>query len=269
MAGMIDFTPPLALWAAPPKPAIIRARAAPFDLIKVTQAGKKMKGVHASFPMPTFIPKGGLVVSYVGSNAITTNLSAYTFTAQSFGASGKKLVVVGAATDSNISTTRTLSSLTIAGGGNQAVLNTYGAAGGTNITTLYYLETTATFGDVVVTLSGAMLYCGISIWTITGYSSTTPITTNSAAQTGSTANNVSINVLKGDAIIGLDHIQQTSARTTTWVGLTENFDGAIETNQGYRAPASLLATADATPLSITATPSSTIARHGTVVASWR
>lgn len=264
---MIDFTPPPALWM-PPKPAIIRAADA--DLIRDWKRAdvKKLADVRASFPMPTFMPKGDLVITYVGSTAITTDLTTYTFSAQSFGASGKKLVVVGAASDFSASSTRTLSSFTIDGGGTEAVTRTF-ASGGSNITSLYYLETTATSGDVVVTLSGSMLYCGISVWTITGYSSTTPVITNSAAQTGSTANDVSINVLKGDAIIGLDHIRHTTTRTTTWVGLTENFDGAIESNQGSQAPASLVATADATPLSITATPSSTLARHGTVVASWR
>jgi hypothetical protein len=112
---------------------------------------------------------------------------------------------------------------------------------------------TGTTGDVVITGSGASVGCGIGLWRAL-YMSQTASDTDSDIAPGSGVLATSIDCPAGGVIVGMQGSDYAGTRKT-WVGLTEDFDEAVDPggNDIGQSGASLAFAAAQTGLVVTVT----------------
>jgi hypothetical protein len=147
-----------------------------------------------------------------------TDAASYTFSAQTLGV-GK--IVVGA-TARRVAGASSFTGCTINGVAADQIVQ-LGNAGVTNHAALYIADCTVATGDVVVTFDQTMLRCGIGIWLMTGAASSVASDSDSStAEPGA----VTLTVPANGGAIGVACC--TSGTSTTWTGLTENYDEEVE-----------------------------------------
>lgn len=169
-------------------------------------------------------PKTNKVTSnYIANIASSADASSYTFTNAPIAGAG--LIVVVAHTEG----VNSVSSATI--GGVSATINAQVISGGvtqkTNTAIFSAVIGSGSTATIVVNYGGTQARCGIAIYQVTGYSSTTPVTTvtNSAASgTGlsATLNSLSVN----DAVIAGCTVGD-GGNAVTWTNIRENYDNEI------------------------------------------
>ncbi len=167
---------------------------------------------------------GGVLptVSYRATYSSTTDLTTYTFNTCDIGtASATRLVVVQVHGQPS-SGTRAVNTLTIGG---------TGATGYQNTARLYHTSLwalavpTGTTADIVVTFNGTVNNCLISVYALYDLSSNTPVASNEAAANG-TSVSLTLSAQKDGIVIG--GITGAANTTTTWTGVTERYDTAVE-----------------------------------------
>lgn len=137
-------------------------------------------------------------------------------------AANRKIVLVNCCRDS--SSTSTISSQTIGGNTTTDSITVSSASDRTSIRILDL--TTGTTANFVTTIggTGSMLRLGVGVWALYGAGSSTPSDTDSST---TDAGSVTLTVpAKGVAVGGSVSAAGVSC---TWTGLTERYDGAIET----------------------------------------
>lgn len=220
-------------------------------------------------PIMTAAPSvGPAVVTWTDATSSSTDASAYTFNTRNIGtAAADRIVVVGVSAGQSGSTVRTCT-VTIGGvTATQLVFVAKTSTNSTHVGLFALLVTSGTTANIVVTLSGAQVRCGIQVWSLTGTGGVvTPANTANNTAASTTAVSTTITTVAGGACIGMfgDAISGAS-QTTTWTGLTEDNDSVVELS--VFSGAHLNGTAGGS-LGITATESSTGAGLVLVAACW-
>lgn len=214
-----------------------------------------------TFPFPVFMPGGVASYTYNAKYVSTTDASSYTFSTSNIGtaATGRYVVV---AVSIGAGSLPSVTGVTI--GGNAASI--IGAASSnTNTGTVFYGLTvnTGTTADIVVSLSGAAVCCGIATYSLYGLSSTTPVDTKqSSANPGS----ASVTTSNGGVLIVVA-ANAGALSTYTWTGgPSEDFDDTIEASTAVSYSGASQTTTGAT-VSITATRASGSAGSPTMAAA--
>jgi hypothetical protein len=175
-------------------------------------------------------------ITYVSSNSNESNLTTYTFSAQSIGtAAADRFVIVGCYAPRNTSTC-TITDVTIGGITATQLVQSKDASAFSDFAIYGASVPTGTTADVVVTLSAAPDRFGIDVFAATALSSTTP----TATQTDNTASvnlSKSITVQANGFILGCSGNENTAA-THTWTNLTERLDQATGTGGSSQTSAS-------------------------------
>lgn len=199
-----------------------------------------------TFPF-VVVPPRVRVVTYVGKPAAqTASNSAFTFTGASIGGPG--LIVVCAMAKSHSGASYNASSITLGGVSMTAASN----ASNDEPTAIFYLRVSSgTSADIVVTWSGYMDGCEISVYRISGVNSDTPV--GNAASYGSFVANRSISLTTGTGAIIVVGSNSSATTSFTTDVVTEDMDtqvGAIFTAYSGH----LNGFAGTSPVTITATP---------------
>lgn len=170
--------------------------------------------------------------TFVAATFSGTDLTTYTFTAHNIGTAAFDRVVVVTIFGSQVTSARTVSSVTI--GGSAATLN------GTQIddsprrvkiAMAGLLVPTGTSSDIVVTWSAGMEACGVFVWALTGSGGVFSPYSTVTAKTGGTLTSSSLVVPQGGAVIATAGFVDTSPTSgITWTGPTEASDIQGETN---------------------------------------
>jgi hypothetical protein len=183
-------------------------------------------GTPTPSPTPSNLP---VTVTYRTSTSSTSNSNSYTFSSIDFGTTGLVVVVVGVENDN----TSNISSVTIDGNSaSQAIVST-NSTGSRQQQAIYYAVVTNTTGDIAISCSNTQLNCAIGVWTITNYTSTTPIDTK-----GGTSNSASMGLTTSSLPAGAVGIvgwgnQTYDGRGVGWVNATERYDKDISTEAEY------------------------------------
>ena len=167
--------------------------------------------------------------SYLGNTPDPANATEYTFSSESFGAAdaGRYIVATVSARKSGGATT--LASVTIGGVSATIVEQINNTASHCNNAAIAIAKVpTGTSGDIVVTWNDPMVRCTLGVYRLVGIDSPTP-----ADSSTSTANDptYALDVPAGGAAIGV--ALTADANSCTWSGLTEDFDGTLETYVTY------------------------------------
>lgn len=181
------------------------------------------------------IPRHRLSLEYRAQYSATNDASTYTFSNADIGAAASdRLVIVAVHAAFSGGTNRTITSATI--GGISATIDYAGtntdARGFTFLSAIVPTGTTAT---IVLNFSGNLLRLGIGVYRLTKYTSRVPRDTASSFRDDN-ANNISdtINVYGGGVVIGMSFSgDDANGGNVTWSGLTENYDGTIESSLFY------------------------------------
>jgi hypothetical protein len=198
--------------------------------------------------------------AFTDSSVNAASLTTYTFATQDLGTPAPdRYVVVGV--DYLFSGSRTVSTLTING---VSATRIVGPSSATNVSIEMwgaFVPSGAT-GDVVVTLSGASLGCGIGVWALSGLYSATPVDTGT---TNSNPGTDTLNTSSNGYLIAMD-TSAAALGTRTWTNLTEQFDETVD------APSSVshsgaAALTDSGTVAVTSTRSAG-AQHCMVLASF-
>lgn len=173
------------------------------------------------FGVAGFVP---VALDYRTAGGSGFDLSAYTFSSVDIGTASAGRYVIVSFTGTNVSASRSVSSVTIGGVTATQLLSSGASGGGAFIDFAVYIAKvpTGTTGDIVITWSAAQLRCGYAVWAATGVLSTTAVDTASGSTATSTAQTRDVNTLLGGAVIGSS--TTNSSGTATWAGLTEQAD---------------------------------------------
>ncbi len=151
----------------------------------------------------------------------TGTKATWTFPSRALGAAASDRRVVVGVTASQAVNNNTVSSVTIAGvAATQHVYHEDGTGAASRAALWSAPVPTGTTGDVVVTFASADDRCGIGIWRMTG-AGASPVSTHADGTDGT--GTTSITVPAGGVAVAM---AATSA-STTWSGLTEDFDETI------------------------------------------
>lgn len=204
----------------------------------------------------------GPIAAYVTSLANAGSATSYTFTAAPIGAaSADRLVVVVVHTNNGNTTSVTI-------GGASATQNVVENNGDECVGIYSLLVTSGTTADIVVSTSSA-LCCAIDIYTIKGYGSATPASTNHASNltAGTTALSTTANMpAHAVAIVGSTCNGASSTTVTYANGETKDVDQNYGSSE-YESSAHYTASGAESPHTFQVTPS-TSAKRAIAVAVW-
>lgn len=167
------------------------------------------------------------VSTYINAYNITTATTTYSFTTDTL---SPGLIVVAVHSETGAGTNRSPSDVSIGGVTATSAIDASSAAtGGSPIVSMWYREITESTTSVGVTFPASVLRCGIRVYTITGYTSTTPVFTGSSSDNlFPSSRTVNTSILDtGSALIAA--ASSGDVYTHTWSGVTENYDGQIGT----------------------------------------
>lgn len=165
-------------------------------------------------------------VSYLQLAIDTTDLTAYTFSTQSFGvAASNRFIICGTYGRSQSGGATSLSSITI--GGITATINTSIGSSGSYTGLACAAVPAGASGDVVVTWADTMGACKCALWRAIGLNSTTAFDTIANADTPTSG---TIDVQNLGIIIGMASEDVDLTASVTWTGLTEAFEESATFN---------------------------------------
>lgn len=149
------------------------------------------------------------------------NPTNYTFTSQNIGAaSSDRLVVVAISSEYN--SARTFSSCTIGGVTASVAISDSNNSSESAIAAICYLNVTSgTTADIAVTMSGATTSIYISVYTITGLRSFTPVATVSSKASTGTGGNSTISV-ESNGVIIMSSAWRAAVSAVTYTGMSSS-----------------------------------------------
>lgn len=248
-----------------PKPAIVRAESLEFS--------KHMLLLGMPLTMGMLAPKSAAVPDSAVLNRVArvNNQSSgptYSETQSIGAASPTRRVIVYISANSSV-TSRTVSSVFIAGAEATIDSQITASSGGSSVGCIASRTvTTGTFATVQVTFSGTMAGCAMVIIAIDNLQNTSPNDTGIAALTSGAAISTTINWQKGGYVVG--GVGSSSNRSYTWSGLTERFDFTWSDTTRRRATlGDDVETSTATSQTVTATASNSSGLSTLNVVSYR
>jgi len=157
------------------------------------------------------------------------NLSVYTFHDQNLGVAdvGRYIIVAAMARKAGAATT--ITSITVGGESATIVKQVTNNITNTDIAGIAIAAVpTGTSGDIVVTFGAGMVRCAIGVYRVVGIDSATPADSGSSIADDPTC---SLDVPAGGFAIGTG--LTAKAASASWTGLTEDYDGTLETYVTY------------------------------------
>jgi hypothetical protein len=265
-----------AIWL-PPAPAIIRPaddlilrrefwpasreerRAALRDLVRAGRISREQaKEAVVWFAPPFFAPPKKPALAFLGPTSTTASSSSYSYSSVNIGAAtADRLVIVGALWGS-ASGTQTVSSLSIGGTAATQVVMEGGGAG-----IFARLVSSGTTATIAVTFPSAVTSCGIYVWTLIDYQSSTAVDT---VTDNSSPLSQSLTTSGGGVIVAV--ARASGSAGFTWTGLTEQDDGSVNASTALRLSAADLQDTAAGSTAIAVTPVGTTSPR-LAAASWR
>ena len=208
-------------------------------------------------------------ITWRDESSDTTDTATYSFATQDFGnPEGDRHIIVGVSGRANLA--RTLTSVTIGGVAATHLATANDAGGGTDIAALYIAAVPAgSTGTVAVVFSDVMLRCAIMVWKMPGARNATAFATQTDTTLTGSVYSVSIDVPANGAAVGMYWCGLSAgSASVTWAGLTEDFDGTVETTANGYAGARANFTAAQSGLTVSGTQAGTPATGGLAVASF-
>lgn len=149
------------------------------------------------------------LLTYIGSGALTSTTSTYTFTSQAIGtASSDRLVIVGIM-HNTASLSQQVTGVTIGGVSATSII---APSAGVALSLFTLKVTTGTTATIVVTLNGNAVNCGIQVYTLKNYKSATPnFTTTNAVNSPPQ----SVTATENTVVMAMA-TTSTTASTLTW-----------------------------------------------------
>jgi len=191
------------------------------------------------FPPILRRPKG-ITLAFQEADNSTSNLTTYTFSGKALGtaASNRQIVVLV----SGHGTSNTTVSTVTVGGVSATELVYAQQATGTQIKAIWIASVpTGTTGDVVVTFAAGKGSCGIGVYALYGASSSAHATQTDTTYSTDTVS-VSIDVPAGGVCFAIGTGTAIDA-STTWTGLTEDYDAVEESGNRHTGASDLFASA--------------------------
>ena len=201
-------------------------------------------------------------MSFLQAVTSTTDTNVYTFSSVNLGAAASDRYIIVTAMTRKAGASTTLTSITIGGVTATIVKQVTNNVTNTDVAAIVIAAVpTGTTGDIVVTWGATMVRCAIGVYRVTGLVSATASDSDS-----STANDPTVNLdcPAGGFIIG--GALTAASSSAAWTGITENFDGTLETFVTYTGASDTFATQQ-TGLTLTADFGSSTESVG-VFASW-
>lgn len=166
-----------------------------------------------------------LEFSYLGETPDPANLTTYTFSSESLGAAdANRYIIVGVVARKGGTTGCSITSVTIGGVSATEILDQANTDSNCDVAGLYIANVpTGTTGDVVVTFGETMVRSAIGLWRAVNIDSPTPTDFSASTASDPTYN---IDVSAGGFAVGM--CISNSNSSATWSGVTENFDGTVE-----------------------------------------
>ena len=183
-------------------------------------------------------------LTYLGTASDATNLITYTFASQGLGTPASDRQIIVLASGFTGPTSKTISSITVAGVSATININTNGDYGYEGLGIGIADVPTGTTGDVVVVFSGAMNSADIHLYRATGLSKTAHDTDSNTGAPPS----VNLSVPDNGVAVSISH---NRGGTASWTGLTEGDD--ITDSQGYNESVASASGLSTSTLTITAT----------------
>lgn len=215
----------------------------------------------AYFAAPAEPPPDPFEATFQQSAVSAADQSTYTFAAQPIGTASptrRVVVALGWAAAAAV----TLSSITI--GGVAATVNADSGpfTGNRRVVFASAVVPTGTTADVVVTLSGTAVRCGIGVWSLTKGAAT--------GQTDATVDisvgNLDVTTQAGDVVLASGYASAASGTVSTaWTGATERYDAAIENSFNTVTGADVVAAGTTTTIGFSTTGT---AQRGFVAAAY-
>lgn len=208
----------------------------------------------------------GVILAFKSTYADETDDTVYTNTAADIGNAGARHVIVGVMSRVSAGTGIIPTSVTV--GGVSATLVASGITASERNTASLWIAAvpTGATGDIVATFAATVQRMGMAWWSAYGLSSATPTDTATSNVSGAA---LDVDVSAGGIAIGYVGDGSTSTITWTWTGVTEEFDEAIGSGNGWHSGGSYTATTAQTPLAITSTASGSPGGDQYVTASFR
>lgn len=231
-------------------------------------SGISLTLISAASPSP-------VVVEYIGfiDGGSPAGAAASSFTFNSVSIGGPGLIVLGISAEGSTAA-YTLSSVTVNSVTSTVVTNNAPVLGGnyTNAALFQQVVASGTTANIVVTFSTTINRTRVGIWRITGYNSTTPISSNTTSNAaGGTSINTTLTTMQtGAAVIGVCTTGDVTPHT--WTNLTENYDSAIATSvvgTGTEASGASAVSTNSSNLTITTSAASSGQALILTAAAWR
>lgn len=180
-------------------------------------------GIGAPAPAP--VKK---VNAFVGTGVKTTSATSYTFTAQSIGAASPfRRLVVGIAATAASGNPDLTASMTCDGVSMIDMGQTHSGGGfAAHVGFFTILKPTGTTADFVLSFAAAPECCAIAVWTEEGYETTNLY--DDSQDFGTQNQSWNIDEIADGLEYGIVVGRNSTVRTFTWTGLTEDFDTTIK-----------------------------------------
>lgn len=189
-------------------------------------------------------------ISSIAQTQDLTSQTTYTFSSQSLGAASPDRVIAVQFNARKSGTTFTVTAATIDGitVPTANIIQATNTVTNSDLSAIFFVSVpnTDTTGTITITLSAAAVRSSIAVYKITTIN---PIVYDSSTSTAN-APTASIKVPAGGVALAV--AQLAVITTTTWIGLTKDYDTTISTFTTYSG-ASLASSGDKSPLTITAT----------------
>lgn len=204
-----------------------------------------------------------MALTYINSYPDTTDTNQYTYSV-SFGTASADRYIIVTASARKAGASTTITGVTIGGITATQVHQNTNTSTNTDVSGIFIAAVpTGTTGDVVVTYGATMVRSIIGVYAATSLASATAYDTAGYISTSDPTNTLDIPAGGFAVAIALTN----SAGTTTWTGLTEDFDGTLETFVTYSGASDEFAEAQ-TGLTITANFSGATTEAVASFASW-
>lgn len=186
------------------------------------------------FPLMPAPPawSGGPDLTYIGTTSTTAGATTFTFTNHSIGVAAEDRFVIVCAAGADVTNSRQVSSCTI--GGVAATLIARTANGPDIAVGMYGLVVPAgTTATITVTYNGSCSRSSVSVYTMTGWSSTTPVSTGNANST-TTSHSLSLYMPYGAKVLACMYCVDGATRTHTLGGTTGlSNDASVRYNTNF------------------------------------
>jgi len=179
------------------------------------------------FPLVMPAPLVPVTVTYVGDTHDAAAATAYTFSGASLGAAAGNRAVVVVSGGAGAAGSETINTITVGGeSATKIVAGGDGNAAGYPLGLFYVAKPAGTTGDIVVTFSGGMSECGIAVYAV--YGAAVPATDTATDEEWGAGKSVSVIDCPAEGVIIGGDYHTGTAGSTTWVGITEDYDDTVD-----------------------------------------